>query len=117
MMLIACFATVVLVDLTDFPSLHPLMEATAAAQGVTDQAIARVMCQGVNRWDAVAALLLEKGSLHNAMLRAVIFADDRHGTIIKKWAAKCGLTKVCCKNTASGWGRVGSSHGPFQNKP
>jgi len=95
-LLIACFAAVVLVDLeTDFSSLHPLMEATAAAQGVTDQAIARVMRQGVNRWDAVAALLLEKGSLHDAMLRAVTFADDTDSTIIKKWAAQCGLNKVC----------------------
>lgn len=47
------------------------------------------MTQGLSKYDAIAALLLEKGELQDALLRAFTYAGKKQGTVVNIWVNKC----------------------------
>lgn len=56
------------------------------------------MTQGLSKYDAIAALLLEKGELQDAMLRAFAYAGKKQGTVVNIWVNKCpNVPEVGCR--------------------
>lgn len=82
-----------MVDLDGCGHANSILKAAAAANGFIHHQIETVRRQGVegidNGFDAIAALLLEKGDLQDAMLRAFTYAGKRSGTMVKIWLDKC----------------------------
>ena len=72
-------------ELNGYHNLLPALEAAAAARGVSNRTINRVAQEGVNRLDAIAALLLEGCNPSDAMLRAFTYAHGKRGTLVALW--------------------------------
>lgn len=94
-------AGAVLVNIGVPEDLTPMLESAAAAtHALADAALDSLTRQGLQRLDALAALLLEGGLQEHAMLRAFVYAGQ-HGKCVEIWRDRClekgMLSQVGCR--------------------
>jgi hypothetical protein len=71
-----------------FPQSNVLQIHCHGCLGLSDlsAAVPKMPCC---RYDAIAAMFLEKGEWQDALLRAFTYAGKRHGTLVNIWADRC----------------------------